>query len=155
MGTTTSVEIRFLASQRESPAGDPRAPEGVVRLPDATLRPFSGWIDLVGALEHAQDSALHRAASPGYSALVRHATHTSFQDWPMLPMWRWSPARRALAGVVGPRVWRAVTQAVRAFLDAHARGRAVDVAGRLAADPELRVGSPESLFTQAPTRRRT
>jgi predicted dienelactone hydrolase len=99
--------------------------------------------------------ALHGAASPGYAAVVRHATHTSFQDWPMLPMWRWSPARRALAGVVGPRVWRAVTQAVRAFLDAHARGRTVDVAERLAAAPQLRVGSPESLFTQAPTGRRT
>jgi hypothetical protein len=84
MDTTTSVEITFLGSQRESSAGDPLAPEGVVHLPDATLRPFSGWIDLVGALEHAHD-----------------------------------------------------------------------LAERLAADPQLRVGSPKSLFTQAPTGRRT
>ena len=85
MDTTTSVEITFLASRREGPAGDPLAPEGVVRLPDATLRPFSGWLDLVGALEHAYDAA------------------------------------RALPAPSGP----------------------------------YRVGSPESLFTQAPTGRRT
>jgi hypothetical protein len=48
-----SVEITFvgICSSRGSHA------EGLIRLPDGTLRAFSGWLDLLGALEHATAEA--------------------------------------------------------------------------------------------------
>jgi hypothetical protein len=90
--------------------------------------------------------ALHERARPGHTALIDGATHTSFCDWPMLRLRRWSPARRALGGVSGPRVWAATSGALLAFLDRHVRGGETDVAAPLAADPALRVGPPEELF---------
>jgi hypothetical protein len=38
--------------------------------------------------------------------VVRGAAHTSFCDWPMLPLRTWSPARRALRGLTGAGVWK-------------------------------------------------
>jgi hypothetical protein len=93
---------------------------------------------------------LHDSATPGHSALVREATHTSFSDWPLLAPRRWSPVRRALAGVSGPAVWRTTTRAVVAFLDHYVRDRPGDVAAALAADPGLRVADPAALFSAHP-----
>jgi hypothetical protein len=49
-----TVEVTFvgLGAVREV---DPSA-EGVVRMPDGSLRPFCGWIDLLAALERVTSS---------------------------------------------------------------------------------------------------
>ena len=44
-----TVEVTFVG-RGSSRAADPGA-EGVVRMPDGTLQPFCGWIDLLAALE--------------------------------------------------------------------------------------------------------
>jgi hypothetical protein len=44
MGPAVTIEVIFVASAAASP-------EGVVRMSDESLRPFSGWIDLLAALE--------------------------------------------------------------------------------------------------------
>lgn len=90
--------------------------------------------------------ALHRSATPGYSALVRHATHVSFSDWPMLPTWRWAPARRALAGVTGSHICHTTRQALLPFLARHLRGLDVDAGTELSRNPALAVESPAALF---------
>jgi hypothetical protein len=92
--------------------------------------------------------ALHRAATPGYSALIRQATHVSFSDWPMLPTWGWAPARRALGGVVGSHICHSTRHAILPFLDRHLRGLGVDVTSALTGQPALRVESPAALFAQ-------
>jgi hypothetical protein len=46
MGPAVTIEVTFIASTAASA-------EGVVRLPDESLRPFSGWIDLLATLEEA------------------------------------------------------------------------------------------------------
>jgi hypothetical protein len=46
MGPAVTIEVTFVASTTASP-------EGVVRMSDESLRPFSGWIDLLAALEEA------------------------------------------------------------------------------------------------------
>ena len=44
-----TVEVTFVGIN-SAPTAEPNA-EGLVRMPDGTLRPFSGWIDLLAALE--------------------------------------------------------------------------------------------------------
>jgi hypothetical protein len=90
--------------------------------------------------------ALHSCARPGYSALVRGAAHTSFCDWPMLPLRTWSPARRALRGMTGAGIWSTVTSALLTFLGKHVKGDEGDVLATLIADDALRVGKPAELF---------
>jgi hypothetical protein len=46
-----TVEVTFVGSGSARTA-EPAA-EGVVRLPDDTLKPFCGWIDLLAVLERA------------------------------------------------------------------------------------------------------
>ena len=94
--------------------------------------------------------SLHESARPGYAAIVTGATHTSFSDWPLVPLRRWSPARRAVTGVDGPAVWSATTTALRAFLDRHVRGGSTDVGAALVDDSRLRTGAPASLFSTQP-----
>jgi dienelactone hydrolase len=94
--------------------------------------------------------ALHSRASPGYSAVVRGAAHTSFCDWPMLPLRTWSPARRALRGLTGAGVWNAVTGALLMFLGKHVRGDEGDVLATMIAADALRVGEPAKLFPPDP-----
>jgi predicted dienelactone hydrolase len=125
-------------------------PEFVVPVDDAVAQSF--YKNTVYARRDRDTTvqgwdALHGASSAGHAALVSGATHTSFQDWPMVPCWDWSPARRSLAGVSGPRVLRVVATATRTFLDHHVRGEDIDVAFALDADPALRTGSPASLFS--------
>jgi predicted dienelactone hydrolase len=97
----------------------------------------------VGAWE-----ALHQSAEPGYSALVRNATHGSFSDWPMLPTWSWAPARRAPRGVVGSNTCHTTRGAVLPFLARHLRGHDVDVTAALSSERSLVVDSPTALFPQ-------
>jgi hypothetical protein len=64
----------------------------------------------------------------------------------MLPLRRWSPARRALNGVSGKAIANAVSGAVLAFLDRHLHHSTGDVNARLEAHPGLLTGSPSELF---------
>jgi dienelactone hydrolase len=94
--------------------------------------------------------ALHDRATPGRSALVVGARHTSFSDWPVLPLRSWSPARRALGSATGPDAWRTTSTAVLAFLERYA---ATTTAGRdveLSSIAGLRVASPAELFCTQP-----
>jgi pimeloyl-ACP methyl ester carboxylesterase len=91
--------------------------------------------------------ALHSRARPGYSAMVRGAAHTSFCDWPMLPLRTWSPARRALRRLTGAGVGNTVTGALLTFLGKHVRGNEGDVLATLIADDALRGGEPAELFS--------
>jgi hypothetical protein len=50
MGQAVTIEITFVAT-RPGPDHDRVPAEGVIRMPDDALRPFSGWIDLLAALE--------------------------------------------------------------------------------------------------------
>jgi dienelactone hydrolase len=88
---------------------------------------------------------LHHGHEASLSALVPGATHTSFCDWPMLPIRSWSPARRALGGVRGDRVWRLASSATRTFLDHHVLGGPVDVSAALTG-AGLDVAAPADLF---------
>lgn len=90
--------------------------------------------------------ALHEQAKPGVAAIVRNATHTSFCDWPLLPLRRWSPARASLGGRSGAAVWQCVSGATRLFLDHWCRGAGHDVDATLKADRRFLVGPPSSLF---------
>ncbi|MEZ5406856.1 MAG: hypothetical protein R2761_02460 [Acidimicrobiales bacterium] len=90
--------------------------------------------------------ALHEQAKPGVAAVVRGATHTSFCDWPLLPLHRWSPAQASLGGRSGPAVWRCVSSATRLFLDRWCCGAAVDVDATLGTDRRFFVAPPSSLF---------
>ena len=60
MGRSATIEITFVSAD-SSTSGEPVAAEGVIRLPDDTLRPFSGWIDLLAALEQVA-TTVHRRA---------------------------------------------------------------------------------------------
>lgn len=91
--------------------------------------------------------ALHSRARPGYSALVDGAAHTSFCDWPMLPLRAWSPARRALRGLTGAGAWNTVTRTLLTFLGKHVKGGQGDILATLMADDALRVGEPAKLFS--------
>jgi dienelactone hydrolase len=93
--------------------------------------------------------ALHESGGR-HAALVAGARHTSFCDWPLLPMRSWSPARRALAGATGPRAWTATSNAIVAFLDQYVRAGQADVDVALAADSTLRVAAPAELFVAQP-----
>jgi dienelactone hydrolase len=94
--------------------------------------------------------AVHTTSPDGHAATVVGATHTSFCDWPLLAVRSWSPARRALAGVTGPRVHHAVSAAVRPFLDRHLRAGTGDVDAALRAVAGLRVDDPAALFAPTP-----
>ena len=47
MGRPITVEVTFLDTARSAASGA----EGVVRHADGTLHPFSGWLELLAALE--------------------------------------------------------------------------------------------------------
>jgi hypothetical protein len=57
MGSAVTVEVTFVATAA--------AAEGVIRMPDDTLHPFSGWIDLLALLETAASvAAPHLKGTP-------------------------------------------------------------------------------------------
>ena len=54
MTTAITVTITFVSPPDAAPAASESVPaEGVVRLPDDTLRAFSGWMALLAVLEKA------------------------------------------------------------------------------------------------------
>ena len=81
-----------------------------------------------------------------HAALVTGGPHTSFCDWPLLPLRSWSPTRRALAGAAGPQAWSTSSNAIVAFLDQHIGAGHADVDVALAANSVLRFASPAALF---------
>lgn len=51
MERAVTVEVTFVSASHACFA-EQMPTEGLVRLADGSLRPFSGWIDLLGVLEH-------------------------------------------------------------------------------------------------------
>ena len=139
------VAVPFLQLFAEHPEYVTTAADDQATPPDPTDYAVVDRATTVGAWQ-----SLHESATPGYAAIVTGATHTSFSDWPLLPLRRWSPARRAVAGVDGPAVWSATTTALRAFLDRHVGGGPTDVGAALVDDSRLRTGAPVSLFSTQP-----
>jgi hypothetical protein len=88
--------------------------------------------------------AMFDASASGRAVQVRGANHPSFCDWPVLPLRRWSPARRVLAGISGDWVLRAASETILEFLGA-AFGRDVAVR-RSRATERTREAPPHALF---------
>jgi len=63
MGSAVTAEVMFVGPRRTRPGAETACAEGVVRLPDGAMRAFSGWIDLLAALE-AVVAVLPTAAEP-------------------------------------------------------------------------------------------
>lgn len=58
MGHAITLEVTFVARRGRCP-DDATPVEGVVRMPDDSLHPFCGWIDLLGLLEPLAAGAGH------------------------------------------------------------------------------------------------
>jgi hypothetical protein len=67
MGHAITVEVTFVGTRAREP-GTTVAPDGVLRLPDDTLRPFSGWMDLFAALEPVATAVHTTAGEPADDA---------------------------------------------------------------------------------------
>ncbi len=83
---------------------------------------------------------------PEHGAVDQQAAHTWFCDWQMLPLRRWSPARRALPGVEGRGVLSAVAGALEPFLGAHLGEADGCVSDALETNDALSAGEPDRLF---------
>ena len=60
MGRSVTVEITFVGPPAVGlTAAEAVLAEGVVRLPDDTLRAFSGWMELLAVLEQAAVLTVH------------------------------------------------------------------------------------------------
>jgi hypothetical protein len=58
MDRAITVEVTFVGPRARDQGATTVTPDGVLRLPDDTLRPFSGWMDLLAALEPVASSVL-------------------------------------------------------------------------------------------------
>ncbi|MCC6790664.1 MAG: hypothetical protein IT336_03210 [Thermomicrobiales bacterium] len=92
---------------------------------------------------------LHRGATPGYSGVVSGASHTDFCDWPMLPLRRWSPARRTRGAGEAGRTFRTITDALLEFLALHVQEASRGVRGAVDDSSDLRTGTPTELFAMS------
>jgi hypothetical protein len=90
--------------------------------------------------------ALHERARPGHSLLVRGAGHASFLDWPLLPLWRISLARRGLGSLAPGEAWRTASDYLLAFFASYLRGEPAAVLDRAETDPRVKASSPAELF---------
>jgi hypothetical protein len=72
-----TVEVTFVGSGSARTA-EPAA-EGVVRLPDGTLKPFCGWIDLLAVLERATTQRERNS----HVDHPRHHDHDHHHDVPL------------------------------------------------------------------------
>jgi Platelet-activating factor acetylhydrolase, isoform II len=90
--------------------------------------------------------ALHERAQPGRSVLVLGAGHASFIDWPLLPLWRVSVARRGLGTPAPGVVWRVASDYLLGFFDEHIRGRPGRLPAGESADDRVRIDDPAALF---------
>ena len=59
VGRSVTVEITFVGPAVGLTAAEAVLAEGVVRLPDDTLRAFSGWMELLAVLEQAAVLTVH------------------------------------------------------------------------------------------------
>jgi hypothetical protein len=89
--------------------------------------------------------ALHDRARPGTSVLVRGAGHASFIDWPLLPLWRVSMARRGLGTPAPGVVWRVASDYLLDFFGE----RSGSLPAGEVSDDRVRVDAPAALFSQA------
>jgi hypothetical protein len=125
-------------------------PEYVMRCADAVNAKYYANTDYcatdrettIGAWQ-----ALHERARPGHSVLVRGAGHASFIDWPLLPLWRVSMARRGLGTPPPGVVWRVTSDYLLDFFGEHLLGRAASRTVATSPDSYVAVGSPAALFS--------
>jgi dienelactone hydrolase len=89
--------------------------------------------------------ALHERARPGRSVLVRGAGHAGFIDWPLLPLWRVSMARRGFGTAAPGVVWRVAADYLLDFFGAHLGGEPPPLPDP---DDRVRVDAPAALFAQ-------
>jgi hypothetical protein len=90
--------------------------------------------------------ALHECGRPGSSVLVKGAGHASFIDWPLLPLWRYSLARRGLGTPPPGVVWRVASDYLLVFFDEHLRGRPRRLRAADSSDCRVRIDAPAALF---------
>jgi hypothetical protein len=90
--------------------------------------------------------ALHERRRPGSSVLVKGAGHASFIDWPLLPLWRYSLARRGLGTPPPGVVWRVASDYLLVFFDEHLRGRPRRLRAADSSDCRVRIDAPAALF---------
>jgi pimeloyl-ACP methyl ester carboxylesterase len=93
--------------------------------------------------------ALHERSKPGRSVLVLGARHASFIDWPLLPLWRISMARRGLGTPEPGVVWRVASDYLLDFFGEHLRGQLGSRFRAASSDSRVSVGSPSALFRAA------
>jgi dienelactone hydrolase len=94
--------------------------------------------------------ALHERGRPGTSILVRGAGHASFIDWPLLPLWRVSMARRGLGTPAPGVVWRATGDYLLDFFGVHLRGQPASLLDASGFDDRVTIDAPRVLFSQPP-----
>ena len=90
--------------------------------------------------------ALHERGRPGASVLVVGAGHASFIDWPMLPLWRVSMARRGFGTPAPGVVWRVASDYLLDFFGEHLCGRTGSLLAGESSDDRVRVDAPAALF---------
>jgi dienelactone hydrolase len=90
--------------------------------------------------------ALHERSLPGKSILVRGAEHASFIDWPLLPLWRISLARRGLGAPAPGVVWRLTSDYLLDFFGEHLRGEPSSLLAGAGSDPRVAIDAPSALF---------
>ena len=94
--------------------------------------------------------ALHERGRPGVSVLVRGAGHASFIDWPLLPLWRVSMARRGLGTPAPGVVWRVTSDNLLDFFGEHLGGEPGALLDGAGSDARVTIGAPRGLFAQPP-----
>jgi hypothetical protein len=90
--------------------------------------------------------ALHERSKPGSSVLVLGARHASFIDWPLLPLWRVSMARRGLGTSEPGVVWRVASDYLLDFFGEHLSGQPGSRRRAGSSDSRVSVGPPSALF---------
>ena len=90
--------------------------------------------------------ALHERGRPGATVLVQGAGHASFIDWPMLPLWRISMARRGLGTPPPGFVWRVASDYLLDFFGEHLSGRTGSLLAGESSDNRVRIDAPRALF---------
>jgi hypothetical protein len=93
--------------------------------------------------------ALHERSRPGSSILVLGAGHASFIDWPLLPLWRASMARRGFGTPAPGVVWRVASDYLLDFFGEHLRSRERSPGAIPSPDRRVTLGPPTALFRPA------
>ncbi|MCY1074140.1 alpha/beta hydrolase family protein [Archangium lansingense] len=94
---------------------------------------------------------LYARALPGYSVQILGAGHASFTDCGLLPLKRGSFAKQALGTIEGRRMWRVLSDYLRAFFDRHLQGAPAPLLDGVSPFyPEAVLAPPASLFPPSP-----